>query len=329
MKERWRALVGVAGAALGLVVACSSVGGGASSGMVPGADAGATVDADAGPSGPPQIERMAYYAGARGPRLLIRGVDRAPADLLTLRLEFLDAAGAPVLVDLGSGTPDTSDLLVNAMATLEDGVFLVDMQSAPGFDAQVKAIAATPRGRPGKGLRQVATLGSPPERAIADTCDRVFDACASGGICAPSGAEHRCLDGAQARATRCAAAFTLAVGASTVGSTGDVSFWEPPLGCVSAEARTGPEGLVTLHVAQPIAELTVSTDSPDTDFDTVVSVYAGCAADPHAPIACNDDDAPPRSKLTLRDVAPGDYLVVVDSIGPKGGHYRLSVTSNP
>lgn len=321
--QRW---VGAA-AALGLwVVACSSAGGGTSSGIVSRGDAGTGAEADAGPIGPPQIERMAYYAGARGPRLLIRGVDREPADLLTLRLEFLDAQGAPVLVDLGSGTPDTSDLLVNAMATLEDGVFLVDMQSALGFDAQVKAIAATPRGRPGKGLRQVATLGTPPERAIADTCDVVFDACASGGICAPSGAAHRCLDGAQVRATRCTAASVLAVGGSLVGSTGDVSFWEPPLGCVSAEARGGPEGLATLHVAEPTAELTISTDSPDTDFDTVLSIYAGCGAEP---LACNDDDAPPRSKITLRDVAAGDYLVVVDSIGAKGGHYRLSATSKP
>lgn len=329
MKERWLALLGAAGAALGLVVACSSAGGGASSGIGSGGDAGTDADADAGPIGPPQIERMAYYAGARGPRLLIRGVDGEPADLLTLRLEFLDAAGAPVLVDLGSGTPDTSDLLVNAMATLENGVFLVDMQSAPGFDTQVKAIAATPRGRPGKGLRKVATLGMPPERAIADTCDAVFDMCASGGICAPSGTDHRCLDGAQTRATRCAAASTLAVGASTLGSTGDVSFWEPLLGCVSADVRGGPEGLVTLHVAEPLAELTVSTDSPDTDFDTVLSIYPGCGADPHVPLACNDDDAAPRSKITLRDVAAGDYLVVVDSIGAKGGHYRLSATSKP
>lgn len=322
--KQW--LVGAAGLGL-LVMACASSGGGASSsGSGPASDAGVDAHAEAGIIGPPQIERMAYYAGARGPRLLVRGVDREPADLLTLRLEFLDAAGAPVLVDLGSGTPDTSELLVNAMATLEGGVFLVDIQSALGFDAQVKAIAATPRGRPGKGTRQVAALGAPPERAIAAPCDVVFDACASGGICAPSGGEDRCLDGAQVRATRCAAAATLAVGASTLGSTGDVSFWEPPLGCVSAEARGGPEGLVTVHVAEPTAELTVSTDSPDTDFDTVLSIYAGCSG---GPLACNDDAAPPRSKITLRDVAPGDYLVVVDSIGAKGGHFRLSATSKP
>ncbi|NOU35029.1 MAG: hypothetical protein HOO96_44625, partial [Polyangiaceae bacterium] len=132
MTERWRALSGAAVAAFGLAVACSSAGGGASSGIGSGSDAGTDADADAAPIGPPQIERMAYYAGPRGPRILIRGVDGEPADLLTLRLEFLDATGAPVLVDLGSGTPDTSDLLVNAMATLQDGVFLVDMQSALG-----------------------------------------------------------------------------------------------------------------------------------------------------------------------------------------------------
>jgi hypothetical protein len=111
------------------------------------------------------------------------------------------------------------------------------------------------------------------------------------------------------------------------GETVAGSLWDAPVGCVSADPKGRPDGAVRLHLAAPVASLTLTTQLPGTDFDTNIYVLTGCAADSSAALGCNDDiPGTSASTLVLTNVPSGDYTVVVDSFGAGGGHFTLGVT---
>lgn len=85
---------------------------------------------------------------------------------------------------------------------------------------------------------------------------------------------------------------------------------------------TGPDVAYALQLPVPVASLVL--DLSTSGFDTILSVRnTQCAGE----IACNDDGGTPfgRSKLTLTDLAPGGYAVLVDGYNGAGGAYTLSV----
>ena len=147
-----------------------------------------------------------------------------------------------------------------------------------------------------------------------------------GRACEASPTAGRCEDLGAARARRCAAAPLLSVGAVVTGTTRGASLWDPPDGCASALRRGRPEAVFRLRVARATPSLTIETRIGGTNFDSVVTVLDGCGARASA-LACNDDDPPPVSRVKLTDVAPGDYVVVVDSLTRAGGTFELAVTT--
>lgn len=286
----------------------------------PGSPGGAPPTSGAGAGAAPAITDLAYVPGPDGPRTLVRGTASA---LEALLVELLDASGAPADV------PEGSTLTVLPPPS-SGGIFLVELQAAPGFEARVAAVAVTPeddRGR--RGARRVASLAPLPVREAGQACDPDgFDRCAEGGACLPGlrGAANTCAEAAAARAARCAAAPLVEVGAGAShavrGEAVGASLWEPDAACVPAGRAGRPETVVRLRVRPGVSDLELATAGAD--FDTVLSLHERCDA---PSLACNDDDPAPTSKLALHAPAPGDYFVVVDSLDREGGAFELRATA--
>jgi len=277
----------------------------------------------------------AYLEGQTGPRILVRGT-RAAREPFSVEVELLDARGEPAAYDPdGDGVPEESRLEVEGPAG-EGPRFLVELVAARGLDRVVRAVRLTLRDRSGnaRGAR-TASLAAPVVRARGEACDEDgFDRCGAGLVCAGAAsgdlpaASHACQPLATLRARACAEAPVLEPdGPPLRGATGGASLWDPPEGCASSERRERPEALARLHVPRFAPSITLSTASPATAFDTVVYVTGGCdGAAP--PLACNDDGSePPSSTVVLRDVAPGDYVVVVDGLAREGGAFELRATT--
>ncbi len=244
--------------------------------------------------------------------------------------------------------------------------FFLEVQGAAGLERFAKRVVARAQQRDGTmGAVHTADIAPLAVRSAGETCDlRGFDACADGLACddspagttagdgghggegGPAGKDAptrnggptrnaapetsptagRCEDLGAARARRCAAAPLLSVGAVVTGTTRGASLWDPPDGCASALRRGRPEAVFRLRVARATPSLTIETRIGGTNFDSVVTVLDGCGARASA-LACNDDDPPPVSRVKLTDVAPGDYVVVVDSLTRAGGTFELAVTT--
>lgn len=92
--------------------------------------------------------------------------------------------------------------------------------------------------------------------------------------------------------------------------------------CTSA---TGGEMVLMYRVLSPISVMTISTWNPGTTFDTVLYVRLnGCG--PGAPEACNDEQFfSSRAELTLINVTPGDYYIIVDGWNGASGNVELTI----
>ncbi|MEW5848966.1 MAG: hypothetical protein AB2A00_09130 [Myxococcota bacterium] len=280
----------------------------------------------------PQLTQVAYHRHDEGPRILVRGTD-VDGDIARVRLEFMDLGGAPVLLDLDNDeVPESSSFEVEAASADETGSFLVSLQGAVGLDEEVLRVAATPvDSLLHEGTRLEATLANPPVRSRGQSCDLSgFDLCATGSVCVPNAAATAgvCQDVASVRNRVCGGAPALAPldGVTTlVAATSEISAWDAPPGCAAHDPTGRPEGVVVLHLSAGVAELTLSTQSADTDFDTVLYVLGACGSG--APLACNDDgENTVASMVTLREVPAGDHVVVVDSWSTTGGTFRLTAT---
>jgi hypothetical protein len=323
------------GAALLMLSACN-IAALTGSGDPEGRSNGDGSEGDGGPSGADATKRTfgitqaAYFADGTTPRMRIAGYDPAGA-LEAIRIEFLDDAENPTDADTnGDGVPDAPHVDVQATADTETKRFLLDITSAPSFERKVPVVAATPFRKDGTaGARIVARFGPLPVRQAGDACDALgFDRCED-SVCAQAepNSAARCAPLADARRSRCALAPQVdadTLPRTVVSATAPTSLWDPEVGCAMPEAVRRPDGVIRLRVTAPIASLKVSTDTPETGFDTVLSVLRGCDGEPVTSLACNDDDeAAPRSSVTLRDVAPGDYVIVVDAVQPHGGTFGV------
>lgn len=292
-----------------------------------GADAGA----EAQPVDHVAITDVAYFPTEQGPRVFVRGIRPRHASL-TLRVELLDGAGQPAVLDPdSSGVTQPSQLDIEIEAADTESFFHA-VESTKGVEQRVRSVAVTARDASSRaGERFVASLTPRTVRGAGEACDaQGFDVCPTDAVCAPGdpALSNRCESAAATRGKRCADAPELRVGGPPVtGAARAASLWDPPDGCASAERRSRPDAAVRLHVTSFTPSLSLSTAGAGTSFDTVVYVLEGCPGTSALALACNDDDEPPTSKVVLKNVTPGDYLVVVDALTREGGMFSLRATA--
>ncbi|HEY4013483.1 MAG TPA: hypothetical protein VGM06_09100 [Polyangiaceae bacterium] len=278
----------------------------------------------------PVLTRVGYYSGDN-PSELILGSD-PDEDLASLEVDFLDANSKAVIVDLsGDGTP-ASSILLDAHG-VPGQTFFYENDPVSAFTTQVPKISVKATDAEGRtGTAMTATLSVQPVIAIGLSCDPYgFTTCAKGAACSPSipGATNECTSLSPLQAAKNnAAPLAMSDGllAAWAPVTG-VSLWDPPTGCSAATAVGRPESLVTLQLGASANTLTISTATPETDFDTVLYVLPNATTDSSAALGCNDDTQGFTSTVTLTNVSAGTYLVVVDSAGPRGGHFGLTVSA--
>lgn len=264
--------------------------------------------------------------------MLFQGSDQAD-DVSSMHVEFLDAQGKPLSIDMTGHNDMASafELTVGAASSL--GTFFFDNQAAAGFDVMVPQLAATPIGASsGSGARVTAKLAAPPLKAVGQPCDpRGFIGCTTGNLCAP---------GATAGSFVCATAATalgnVAKSAPTVdptkktmayGYASGASLFEPPAGCLANGAKGRSEGVVKLHLPSAVASLEISTSRAETNFDTVVYLLPGAVTSAAAAtaIACNDDALGTSSTVFATNLTAGDYTIVVDSVSSGDGEFALTI----
>jgi hypothetical protein len=89
----------------------------------------------------------------------------------------------------------------------------------------------------------------------------------------------------------------------------------------------GNEKIYRLDLAAGVANMRVSTESPDTDYDTLVYVRGSCDG---AELACNDDaNADHNSIVDTGPLAAGSYFIFIDAFGPQSGRATVTITLTP
>lgn len=284
------------------------------------------------PGAAPSVAQVAYYNGS-APRMLFRGAD-ADEDLESIEVEFLDNSGNPKTVII-AGEGDTGVSASNFSLTVggfDAASFFVESNPNPLFTTQVPKIATTAKDHVGRtSSRVVTSLTSPPVRFAGQACDAEgFDNCATGSACAPGapGATNTCTPVTTLRTQRLAAFGSLdpAGRNKTFGLVQGSSLWDAPTGCIPNDATRRPEAMMPLHLGAA-SSLVITTALPETDFDTAVFVVPANATTSAGALGCNDDTQGFSSTLELSNVPAGDYIVVVESVSPKGGHFGISVTT--
>jgi len=281
----------------------------------------------------PQITKLAYLTSDAGPSILITGTEPSD-DLSNIHVDFEDGGGQPLSIPLdGDNEPPVSSFDSDATGDANNGTFFVRILPAVGFDQLCPQIAVTPSDTTGAAGTAVSARPVPtPMLGSGAACDNTgFSVCGPTLVCAPSGSAAACTSLASAQTGACHAATVLApvvgTSATTYGHTSITALWNPPDGCSSNNPTGKPVALATLHLATTANTLTLSTDNPGTDFDTVLYLLQGCPATSAAALGCNDDDANGAdSTLTLQNVAAGDYNVVVGAFDIAGGSYQLTAT---
>jgi len=286
---------------------------------------------------PPTITQIAYFEPTNplvdGPRLLIGGTE-PENDLRVIHLDFMDETGNPVFIDLnGDGAPDGSTFDVDATAASTGGQFFVELALGLGAQDLIQRIAAVPEDYGANvGERIETALTMIVVRTISQACDPLgFDACATGAVCmtSASGASTCQAEGVE-RTQECAQAPLLVLEQGRgffSGTTEGASLWDPPGGCSSNNPRGRPESVVLLSLNQGASRVIITTDTPNTNFDTIVYVLNPCTSSGSLALACDDDDAQTiASTVEMQGVPAGTYAIVIDSFGSAGGVFGIEVT---
>lgn len=284
---------------------------------------------------PPALTRAAYMSDPGAVRVLVEGTD-ADDDVSELVLAFFDASDAPVELDLdGDGVPESTTFHARVAAAGVDGHFFYAFDASDQFALDVAAVSVTAVDR---GMHESDPMRAPraaaPTRNVGQACDPAgFDRCVASVCLAASGTTYRCVAVATARTSECGAAPVLDAFGGPGYLDGDASgpsLWDAPAGCSSGDPTGRPEGSLRLHLDRPASSVVLSTDNAYTTFDTTIYVMASCGAAPV--VAWCGDDTPGSTRswlshLELASLPAGDYVVVVDSFSPAGGHFRLDVTA--
>lgn len=289
------------------------------------------------PGSPPSWERSAYLRSGAGVVLYLEARD-LQRDVDRLKLEYLDAQELALVVfdtdgddraDASSRTAQLTNL------TYSEGARFFLPVRVPVLDVPKLAVTLIDRADL-ESPRVVLALANRSTRAENATCSvHGFDVCASGTLClAEENAQTFdgvCTLAQTAQQSRCTVAATVDYPGTLIGQTGTASLWDPPSYCADAAIAQGkPEGVVRLSLNQTVSLLRISTDTPGTNFDSILYVLPDCGTDGVAPaLGCHDDvdlvQGNLRSTVTLTDVGPGDFLIIVDSADPTGGRFELTV----
>ena len=282
----------------------------------------------------PELSQVSYFGNAAEATEVFVGAD-PDEDLQTVIVQFLDGSGNSVKVDLsgdGVGTPVSSEV-IDARGVLGKAFFFQN-NPASVFTTLVPKLSVTPVDALGrKGPAVPVSVQAQVVRTPGQSCDAYgINACSTGAVCSPRlvGAVNTCSTVVSLQSNKCSTAPPAAtVGLLAAwGQTVGVSLWDPPPNCSLPTVVGRPESVVMLTLAKAVNTLTVSTATPETDFDTVLYVLPGCATDTTKALGCADDSPNQgfASTVTLTAVAAGSYAIVIDSGSPQGGHFGLSVT---
>ncbi len=275
----------------------------------------------------PALTRVGYFVDALGPRILIEGMD-PDLDANGFREQFFDADGNALAIDVDNddATPAVMEYTGTIPDQTESGFFVVLTPSQDLIDqvASISVVAvddADHTSAPMTAMRMPA-----PERGAEATCDaRSFNRCPDGSVCANMGDQYRCAVIGDARNTACDGALVLdpSHGTTSVRGALRASLWEPPAGCVQGQDVTNqPDRVVKFVLPNQAARVVFSTDHPYTSASTQLYLLASCGEMPRS-AWCEKD-----ATLTLTDLAPNDYYVVVDSypsMDTTGDTFELTV----
>ena len=277
----------------------------------------------------PTIAEVKYV---HGPKILIRGTD-PDDDLSSLHVEFLDASNKPVIID-----PDTMITTFDYPARNRSlsSIFFEQETPAPPVEKAVSRVRVTAIDSLGhQSTPTTADLGNVTRAGDGITCDpRGFIGCITDSVCGPGTSVNsgKCVKLKTARSAQCSTDVKLdpSKGITTAaGRIDGTSLWDPPAQCTNPENVDFPEASVSLHLASPVSQLTVSTLRPETSIDTVVYLMPACASDTSTALGCNDDGTGGgyASSFTLSDVPAGDYTIVVEAGQPAGGPFGIAVST--
>jgi hypothetical protein len=280
---------------------------------------------------PPALAEVKYFHAtvpAAGPTLLLRGTD-PDDDMGTFHVEFLDSNNKPVTV----GVDDPHDTYDSPALRLSSaGSFYSLILPGLTLETQVPKVRITPLDSLGhSGPLISASINSMVRAGDGATCDpRGFSGCFATSVCASglSPISGKCTKGTTARAAACAAAPKLNPDAgitSLAGRLSGGSLWEPPASCTGPENTSRPEAAIALHLGSLANTLTITTLRPETHTDTVLSLMKGCADVADAKWCHDDDDGGFASTLTLTDVEPGEYTIIVEAGHFGDGEFGVSV----
>jgi hypothetical protein len=278
----------------------------------------------------PSLKQVAYFGGAN-PVELFLGND-PDEDLATLNIAFLDANGKPTKFDVGGDNAPLPSITLDVRGT-PGATFFYENDPVQAFASAVPKISVTATDLAGRsGMPVIASVATQVQHSAGGSCDpHGFVGCTAGNACSPgiAGAMNACASVSSLQMAKCTAAPQASTGNLTAGwgLVQGASLWDPPDGCALPSAVGRPESVVMLKLAQAVSTLTVSTATPETDFDTILYVLPGCASSSNAALGCNDDAQGYSSTVTLTNVAAGTYAIVVDSVDAQGGHFGLSVTA--
>lgn len=277
----------------------------------------------------PAIVEVKYL---HGPTILTRGTD-PDDDLSIVHVEFLDSSNKPVVID-----PDTMTTTFDYAARnrSQAGVFFEQEMPAATVETAVSRVRVTAVDSLGhQSTPTTANLANVTRAGDGITCDpRGFIACIQDYVCGPgpSPTAGKCVKLKTARTTECAADAKLdpEKGITTAaGRIDGASLWNPPVACSNPENIDFPEASVSLHLANPVSVLKVSTQRPETSIDTVLYLMPACASDTSTALGCNDDglNGGYASSFTLKDVPAGDYTIVIESGQLAGGPFGIAVST--
>lgn len=277
----------------------------------------------------PAIVELKYL---HGPVILTRGTD-ADDDVSLMHVEFLDSSNKPVIID-----PDSmiSSFDYPARNRSLEGVFFEQQNPAAPVEKSVSRVRVTAIDSLGhQSMPTTANLSNVTRAGDGITCDpRGFVACIQDYVCGPgtSPTAGKCLKLKTARSNECSTDAKLDPEKGITVAAGridGVSLWDPPAECTNPENVDFPEASVSLHLANPVSKLTVTTQRPETNVDTVLYLMPACATDTSTALGCNDDgiDGGYASSFTLNDVPAGDYTIVIEAGQVAGGSFGLAVSA--